>query len=96
MWQTTKGNPQIGNIKIEEEPCTFNINNKSIKFRSHWKLHILRIEGRLIPNKLLTHNQKRRRAPAVKMEGPTYSSRGRKRPIKKKGKDIPVTGRGGP
>jgi hypothetical protein len=55
------GKDQIGNTKIMEELNIFSPNSKILKSRSQWKYHVLRMENRRIPKKILAHNPKRLR-----------------------------------
>jgi hypothetical protein len=48
----------IRNTRIREELNILNLNNKNLKSRSHWKFHVLRMEDRRIPKKIVTHNPK--------------------------------------
>jgi hypothetical protein len=52
---------QIRNTKIKEEINIFILTNEILKFRSHWKHHVLHMEDEQIPKKILTYNPIRRR-----------------------------------
>jgi hypothetical protein len=51
---------RIRNTKIKEELSIFNLNDKIIKSRSHWRYHVHRMEGRRTPEKILTYDRKRK------------------------------------
>jgi hypothetical protein len=46
---------------MREELNTFILSDKILNFRSQWKNHVLRMEDRKIPKKILTYNPRRRR-----------------------------------
>jgi hypothetical protein len=52
---------EIRNTKIRDELNIFNLNNKILKSGSSWKHHVLRMENRRIPKKILKYNPKMRR-----------------------------------
>jgi hypothetical protein len=41
-------------MRIREELNIFNSNNKILKYVSHWKYHVLRLEDIRIPKKIFT------------------------------------------
>jgi hypothetical protein len=51
---------QIRNSKIRKELNIFHLNDKILNFRSQWKNHVLRMEDRRIPKKILTYKRRGR------------------------------------
>jgi hypothetical protein len=45
---------QTINTKIGEALNVLNLSNRTLKYRSHWKYHVLRMQDRRIPKKILT------------------------------------------
>jgi hypothetical protein len=51
---------QVRSTKIRQGLNVFNVNNKTLKSKSHKEYHTLLMEDRRIPKKMLTYNPLRR------------------------------------
>jgi ribonucleotide reductase alpha subunit len=74
---------QTRNAKIWKELNIFDLNNKILKSRSHWKYHVLQIKKQMNFKEnvnIQPKHETKHRAPTVKTDGPTSYSRGRNRP----------------